>query len=262
MNDDEPQLALREWRMQLAQRETWLALGGVGAVLGVMGPFGTDGLLSLVARLAYWLFLVVTCYSGGAFCSIVVGRIMADRPLFLRVPVAGLATGLFVSVLVVGLNFVVFGWHPEGTEWLPFLGTIFAVTLIVTAVLDLITAQTTQRAAPDAQITSSPQTPPLMDRLPLDKRGGLIALSVEDHYVRIQTTRGTEMILMRLSDAIREVGSTNGAQVHRSHWVAFDQVTAAKRIGDRAVLTLTNDSELPVSRANIPIIKEAGLLPR
>ncbi|MDR9427029.1 MAG: hypothetical protein RI538_08240 [Salibaculum sp.] len=55
------------------------------------------------------------------------------------------------------------------------------------------------------------------------------------------------MGLMRLADAMREVGDTRGAQVHRVHLVAFDQVRAARREGDRT---------------NLPKVKEAGLLPR
>ena len=67
---------------------------------------------------------------------------------------------------------------------------------------------------------------------------------------------------MRLSDAMKEVGTTHGAHVHRSHWAAFDQVASVRREGDRAVLTMKTGIEIPVSRANISQIKEAGLLPR
>ena len=80
--------------------------------------------------------------------------------------------------------------------------------------------------------------------------------------MRVRTTKGEEMILMRLADAIREVGVTPGAQVHRSHWAAFDQVAAVTRDGDRAVLQMTIGGDIPVSRRHIPTIKEAGLLPR
>jgi DNA-binding LytR/AlgR family response regulator len=69
------------------------------------------------------------------------------------------------------------------------------------------------------------------------------------------------MILMRLADAIKEVGQTAGLQVHRSHWVAAAAVTSAKRTGDRAILTMSHGADIPVSRTYIPAIKEAGLLP-
>ncbi|MGB1209445.1 MAG: LytTR family DNA-binding domain-containing protein, partial [Paracoccaceae bacterium] len=64
------------------------------------------------------------------------------------------------------------------------------------------------------------------------------------------------------ADAIREVGTTPGLQVHRSHWVALSAITAARRDKDRAILTLCSGDDIPVSRANIPKVKEAGLLPR
>ena len=67
---------------------------------------------------------------------------------------------------------------------------------------------------------------------------------------------------MRLSDAIRESAPEPGLQVHRSHWVARAQVRAARRIGDRAVLTMTTGDDIPASRAHIPALKEAGHLLR
>ncbi|MCB1397271.1 MAG: LytTR family transcriptional regulator, partial [Rhodobacteraceae bacterium] len=85
-------------------------------------------------------------------------------------------------------------------------------------------------------------------------------LSVQDHYVEVVTTRGRELLLMRLSDAIAETEGCAGLQVHRSHWVALDQVQAAHRDGARAVLTLSDGREIPVSRTYVPAAKEAGLL--
>lgn len=67
---------------------------------------------------------------------------------------------------------------------------------------------------------------------------------------------------MRLGDAIREAAPEPGLQVHRSHWVAIAAVTAARREGDRAVLSLSHGGDIPASRSHIPALKEAGLLPR
>ena len=93
-------------------------------------------------------------------------------------------------------------------------------------------------------------------------RGALVALSSEDHYTRIRTTRGEELVLIRLADAIREAEPVKGLQVHRSHWVALDHIAAARRDGDRAILRLSIGSDIPVSRANVARLREAGLLPR
>ena len=89
-----------------------------------------------------------------------------------------------------------------------------------------------------------------------------MSLSVQDHYVEVTTTKGRELILLRLGDAMAEVGETAGLQVHRSHWVATDQVTAARRDGARAILTMSDGRDIPVSRTYVPAIKEAGLLSR
>ena len=75
------------------------------------------------------------------------------------------------------------------------------------------------------------------------------------------TSAGSALLLMRLSDAIAEAGDTKGLQIHRSHWVALDAVRAVRRDGQRAVLTLTDGRDLPVSRANLDKVKAAGLLP-
>ena len=79
--------------------------------------------------------------------------------------------------------------------------------------------------------------------------------------LRVATSTGTDLILMRLSDAMDETGDVAGMQVHRSHWVATGEVTAARRDGARAILTLSDGRDIPVSRTYVPAVKEAGLLP-
>ena len=157
------------------------------------------------------------------------------------------------------LNLLAFGWMPGGAEWLRFVGVTFAIAAIIT--VGIATARRQLEAPPPRDKAPDPEVSRILTRIAHDKRGPLVALSVEDHYVRVQTTKGEDLILMRLSDAIAEVGATPGAQVHRSHWVAFGQVSAARRQGDRAILTLSNGTDIPVSRPNLPRIKEAGLLP-
>ena len=78
--------------------------------------------------------------------------------------------------------------------------------------------------------------------------------------MRVRTSKGEELILLRLADAISETGRTPGAQVHRSHWVAWEAVARVRRDGDRAILTLRDQSEIPVSRSNIAKLRAAGFL--
>ena len=258
MNDRHSHLALREWRAHMVRPPTIAALIGVSAILGVAGPFETGDVLRLIPRIIYWAVIVVASYSSGVLIGDLLGPKLATWPAIPRILLTGILTGIAVCVIVLLVNFAAIGFFPAPAQWIAFLAPIIAISIIITAVATIIAqnqAETSSAAKPN-------DTPALLDRLPFDKRGQLIAISVEDHYVRIQTTKGEDLILLRLSDAIREVGGTHGAQVHRSHWVAFDQVRAAHRDKDRGQLTMSNGATIPVSRSNIPKIKEAGLLPR
>lgn len=230
------------------------ALLGTATVLCLAGPFGTEDAMRLFPRLAYWLVLVVLGYSIGYGANLAAEHLAKPRaPVWQRVAIAWPLTALGVLALVYVLNGAALGYWATGRPLAVLALNIAAITLIVDVVFQI--AHSTA-PLPDQQ------TVPLLDRLPLDKRAPLVALSVEDHYVRVRTTKGEEMLLMRLADAMREVGGTPGLQVHRSHWIALGQVTGTTRKGDGALLAMTCGTEIPVSRANMPAIKEAGLLPR
>ena len=96
-----------------------------------------------------------------------------------------------------------------------------------------------------------------LQRLPLKLRGGEIwAVEAEDHYLRLHTSKGQDLILMRLSDAIDELQGIEGAQVHRSWWVAREAITEAVRGDGRATLTLKDGADVPVSRTYARLLRE------
>ncbi|MBU3970468.1 MAG: LytTR family transcriptional regulator DNA-binding domain-containing protein, partial [Alphaproteobacteria bacterium] len=82
--------------------------------------------------------------------------------------------------------------------------------------------------------------------------------SSEDHYLRIHTDRGSDLILMRLSDALVELEGLEGAQTHRSWWVAKDAVRGVSRGDGRATLTLEGGIAAPVSRRYAKALRETG----
>lgn len=94
--------------------------------------------------------------------------------------------------------------------------------------------------------------------MPAEIGTDLIALEMEDHYVRAHTALGSELVLMRMRDAVAEMGGLNGMQVHRSWWVARNAVADVKRAGRNVRLILDNGREAPVSRANVQLLKDAG----
>lgn len=256
MSDSLPHSALREWWAHMRQPTTVIVLLGIGVVTGLAAPFQTAEAMALVPRIAYWIVTCAACYSVGFAMNAGLAPLLRQRAVWVQIAICGTLIGLVVTCVVTTINYLALDFFPRAEAWPEFLGSILAVSIVINGILTFVDSSSPQ----DLETTAT--TPALLDRLPFDKRGPLVALSVEDHYVRVQTSKGEDLILMRLSDAIKEVGTTHGAQVHRSHWAAFDQVTSVRREGDRAILTMKNDTEIPVSRANLSKIKEAGLLPR
>lgn len=253
MKEGLTQLTLRQMRAQFSQPGLWAALVGVGVILALAGAFGTGGILRPFGLGLYWICVVIVTFAAGSLVSIALGQILGPRPLPLRIAVIGCAIGAVVCVILIALNTLLFG--PFLEDWraaLTFCASVFASAIVVSGVLEFVSSRTAPAPA---------ESPALLDRLPFEKRGPLVALSVEDHYVRIRTTRGEEMVLLRLADAMREAGE-GGLQVHRSHWVARAQITAARREGDRAILTMSTGQEIPVSRRYVPTLKDEGLLSR
>jgi hypothetical protein len=93
------------------------------------------------------------------------------------------------------------------------------------------------------------QAPPrLLQRLEPCLHGRLWSITVRDHYVDIRTEKGNVSLLMRFSDAMSEAEPEPGAQVHRSHWVAWDAVERVERDGAKMRLWLRSGDAVPVSR--------------
>ncbi|MBY4895281.1 LytTR family transcriptional regulator [Rhodobacteraceae bacterium N5(2021)] len=251
VNTPSPSSALRELRTHFSNPKVALALAAIGAVLALMGPFGTGDVMAWGPRIAYWLIVPAVTYAIGYGLGVFLApRLHGAFTATIARTALALINSAVITAVVFGLNYLVFALRPTVLD----VAIVFGITLLISFLIELLPNGPSETAPPDP--------PAILDRLPLDKRGALVALSVEDHYVRIRTTRGEEMVLLRLSDAIREVGDTPGLRVHRSHWVATAQITAATRRGDGAVLSMTKGQDIPVSRSQMATIRDAGLLPR
>ena len=71
------------------------------------------------------------------------------------------------------------------------------------------------------------------------------AVSAEDHYLRVHTSAGETMILMRLADAVRELAALEGLQTHRSWWVAKQGLADVSRGDGKVTLKLKSGVEAP-----------------
>jgi uncharacterized membrane protein len=255
--------ALREMQRLARSPRVWVTLAALALILGLSGPFGTEGAMRLAPRIGYWgLIAVVTYFSGNLVVALLTQRFERTKPpLAIGFPAVTLSIALVVLAEVIVINWLVLGSAPRSAREVLSLGVnVLGVGIVVAGIIVYFSRSARSLKGQTAE-TATAQAPRILQRLDLHKRGTLISLSVQDHYTEIATNKGTALALLRLSDAIAEAEPTVGLQVHRSHWVATGEVASARRDGAKAVLTMSDGRDIPVSRTYVQAVKDAGLLP-
>lgn len=223
----------------------------VGFALGLIGPFGTYE-MSTASRLLYWIVFGVAGYAIFRPLVIVGGwlsetlRIPRAVGIGLALLIAALPMTLLVAALLFRFNL------SEALRWDGIGLLYFQVWLIgflTNGFFQLLFRKPAAATAAVMPTDSAPASvePAFTARLPAGF-GPLLALKGEDHYVRAISATREELILIRLRDAIAELGGVEGLQVHRSWWVAKAGVSRVRRDGRTAVITLTTGAEVAVAR--------------
>lgn len=250
--------AIHASRTAVVSRDSLRGFGvsaAAGVFLALIGAFGTDA-APVGVRVAYWVGL---CLSGAVVGTIVThligreGRADARPWLYGALTVIGITLPFTAVVwLVTELTF----YGPPRPQTLSlYVGPVFIVTTGMTALNFLVQRRPVETHASPAGAAA----PRFLDRLPPKLRGAeLYAVEAQDHYLRLHTSRGQDLILMRLSDAVAELEGIEGAQTHRSWWVAKSAVEDARRGDGRATLRLKGEIDAPVSRAYAKALREAG----
>lgn len=89
---------------------------------------------------------------------------------------------------------------------------------------------------------------------------GMLAMVSEQGKVRAFTDRGERLIDSRLVDAIADMPTADGLQIHRDWWVKRHAVTGFERKGKNVFLTLANGQSAPVGPAYAQAVRSAGLI--
>jgi hypothetical protein len=108
-------------------------------------------------------------------------------------------------------------------------------------------------AVPDSAATA----PEFLRRLDRPFTGDLLAVQAQEHYIRVVGADHAPMLLYRFSDALEQLKSQRGLQVHRSWWVHLDAVDGIERDGTRMSLRLRNGERVPVSRRYMGVVEAA-----
>ena len=236
-------------------RDTAIILGAAAA-LTFFGVYTQDE--PVWVRFLMW---VVTCTVGGLTSGLVVPLIFRKKIAGDVLPVQTFIAAAVISAPVLASLYLFMGafgnWLPARLLPMQYI-YVFAISLVLT-VIGVLVSRATRPAAAMPVKTEDP-TGRFLGRLPMRYRSAALwAISSEDHYLRVHTSLGEELILMRLADAVRELEGANGVQVHRSWWVATDGVAEPRRDNGKLVLVLKSGTEVPVSRTYLPAARAAGL---
>lgn len=261
---------VRRWSVRWIAVEL-LVMALIGLVFGFLGPFGTYA-MPVALRLAYWVGFIIIGYAIFRPVSISAGwlRESISMPFWT-------AELLATAIAALPLTFLI-GFAMSGMRFDPsLLGDRFLLLYLQCALIGfgiflfmrlLFGPDSPENESDAVRETKLPEIEPEPAKIdPVqtklhDRLSGfpdrIIALGVEDHYVRVHSTERTEMLLLRLSDAIKEIEPLDGMQVHRSWWVARDAILASKRDGRNLRLSLSGGLEVPVSRAYVTKLKQTG----
>ena len=234
---------------------------GAGVFLAFTGAFGS-GEAPWLIRFAYWLLVML---SGGVLGELIGIQVVRRGWLEHDIRLQGALMTVLIAVPFVvvpwALSQLMFAGRFSTSSIVWFIPPVFVVTAVMVTLNLLAERQprTTHAATASPTTAAAPTPARFFERLPPKLRGGeLYAVAAEDHYLRLHTSQGTDLILLRLADAITELDGIEGAQTHRSWWVARAAVRSAERAEGRAVLTLPGDVRAPVSRTYAKALRQAG----
>lgn len=247
-------LPLRRLAIDLAM------LTALSLVLAVLAPFDTVK-LTPSGRATYWF----ECIVGGGMIGVLIDELIGRRlDGFLRrllVVTTLMTPGVVLLVGIIDMDTNGRFVAPPVLWW-----RVWVISGLVMAVR--ILAWRKPAAPPLVVETRVLVEPPLPEaeaafrrRLSAKRRTArLIAVEAHDHYLRVHTDAGPELLTLRFSDALAELAGVHGFQTHRSWWVAGEAIRSAHWRRGAGELRLSGDLTAPVSRRHAPVLRAAGWL--
>lgn len=256
--------------MQLTRTEEMLAQAGIVATVGclfaILGLFTPPGMplghrfaYWIIGLLAAWVFVWLLSHVGAA-----VAKLVGLSPAW--------GYGVVIPLSSVGISFGVLWWI-GGMEMTlsDSFARIWPVALLIGLGFFGLFYGLYARAASRSSKPADADQPDEADIAAQRAQSGLhellppgfpavIALSVEDHYVRAHAQGRTGLLLISLTEASEMMREAAGERVHRSWWVARSAVIGHKRDGRDTKLILENGLEVPVSRDKVKPLRDAGWL--
>ena len=262
VNDSTMTFALRRWRAIVLNRRS-LAFAAILAVtVTVVAPFGTGERMGPALRLLYWCAIVASHAAIAIFIVVAVSYALRPRVdlRWARLLAAGCAAALPLALVQTALARLLGGMPLTVSTIAATSFSTLVITLAVTTIVGLLQDDSSSAGTPATDMPARPamRAVAFLERLPPSIGRDLVSLSMQDHYIDVRTARGSTLVLLRFSDAVRELDGADGLQIHRSHWVARSAVARLHRDEGRLLVELLDGRHLPVSRSFAAAVRGAG----
>lgn len=246
-NDTVLQLTLRQMQQQFKDRKFYGFLAVVILILALSGPFGTLEHYNALERLAYWAIIAPTTYilASGVATLVTISLMRKKLNSWLAYAAGGTSAGIIVGIFVW-----LFGVFLDQSFGRSLLGLLTAMTYTIPITIGVTLLFKLSEKPSEVAESNSPDVR-FFERIPKHLGRDLISLNSQDHYVKVTTSMGSELILMRLSDAIMELEGFDGLQPHRSWWIAKKHVKQINTVNNKKSIELSNGELVPISRAKI-----------
>ena len=237
----------------------------LGALFAFLGVYNTHE-LPYFKRFVFWsTTMIVGLLSTGLWGRWVFEKLFPQQHLLIKL----LAIAALISVPVT-LVLAAFD-HKYGLDWSAYIWLLqYRYVIVVSSIVIgggyfVLKAQgvlDTEPPQPDSvEIAKNNEAAmavrQFLTRLPAELHDTqLFAVASEDHYLRVITDKGESLILMRLSDALRELEPVPGMQTHRSWWVGSDAIIDSERTKGKTILRIKSGESVPVSRTFDKTVKE------
>lgn len=272
--------------------ELWVVLP-IAVIVGFLGPFGTYLSGDFLSRAGRWWAILMGAYvvmrptmeiwrslaraTALPQGSLVFwGMVLSSFPMTLlwrlvgrdEVRLLGGYSGLLPFTLLCSLLVMLVAWWAERAD--VHLLRYYDASISGNSAIGLWTSggsPTNANFLPVSNDAGQSATsirasrPRLYARLSPQFTGDILALESEDHYVRVHGMQHSELLLLRLRDAIAEMDESLGEQTHRSWWVARNAVAEVAGSGRNRYLRLVNGTRALVARDSVDRLSRSGFLP-
>ena len=249
------QFTLREILAIIQNYRFWIGFAAVVIILTIAGPFGTLQSLNHAERLVYWSLHAVLTFFTGVFVAVFVISSLTKFGMKPQIAKAlgAISVGFPVSIIVWCLNQYGFSLDMGGLpQYLRLLSYCLGISIAISLLYFLIKGdEEDENSKPHIQ-----KETPFLSRLSAHLGKNLLHITSQDHYVEATTDRGSELILIRFSDAVMELQNFAGIQIHRSHWIADEAVEQVQRKNGNLFILTKEGKEFPVSRSNAKLVRE------